>query len=55
MPPFVSKRTIRTPDEGWSGVGGTYVCGTAAVQQVITSYTPTDLAKMPNSSFESLC
>ena len=32
IPPFMSKRTIRIRDEGWwSGVGGTYVCGTATM------------------------
>jgi len=31
----MSKRTIRIRDEGgWSGVGGTYVCGAAAVLQL---------------------
>ena len=31
-PPLMSKRTIRTPDKGGGGVGGTYIRGDAAVK-----------------------
>jgi len=55
VPPLMSKTTIRIPDEGgWSGVGGTYVCGAATAKQLSRNLTRTELAKMPKSRFESM-
>jgi len=55
IPPSMSNTAIRIRDEGvWSGVGGTYVCGTAAVSQLSRSSTRTDLATLPDSRLESL-